>query len=411
MPKTKMPLPEILSPAGNFEKLPFALRFGADAVYLAGREFGMRSAAGNFSDDELVKAVKMCHGAGKKAYLTVNVMPHQKDMKRLEGYLERVAAIGPDALIVSDLGVFSLCKRILPGTDVHVSTQASTVNAEGCRAWFEMGARRVVLARELTLKDIKAIRDLVPPELELEVFVHGSMCVSYSGRCLLSNYFTGRDANNGACTQPCRWGYHFAEDSRENDLLTLESHPEGSFIFGSKDLCMIDHLKELRDIGITSFKIEGRMKSAYYCAAVTNAYRIALDEIDCPKTPSSALWHELMSVPHRAYCTGFYFDPAERDALLVTENGYMAENGFLTVVEREVSDRIYLCRQKNKFSAGEELEVLSPGSTGRPVAVLSMMDEEGRVIPDCPHPKMPFLIQTNEKLLPGDILRRKILYN
>ena len=414
-PKDPVSLPELLSPAGTFEKLPFALRYGADAVYLAGQEFGMRSAAGNFTDEELFSAFHLVHAAGKKCYLTLNTMPRDSELVRLESFLDRISQDPPDGVIVSDLGVFALCRKHLPNVAIHVSTQASAVNSEDCRMWYHLGAKRVVLARELSLSDIDKIRANTPLDLELEVFIHGSMCVAYSGRCLLSNYFTGRDANRGACTQPCRWSYHFTEDSRPDEILTVESHREGSFVFGSKDLCMLDHLRELIDCGINSFKIEGRMKSAYYCAAVTNVYRIMLDALagNRPKPNQNALWRELMSVSHRAYGTGFFFDETMLDPHLVDDNGYESENSFLAEVLRGAGKCRFLCVQKNRFSPGEEIEVLRPGQTGEKILVSAMYDEDGNPIENCPHPKMKFIVETNAKMESGDLLRRipKILYN
>lgn len=403
-------LPELLSPAGTFEKLPFALRFGADAVYLSGKEFGMRSAAGNFTEEELLSAFHLVHDAGKKAYLTLNTMPRDDELTRLSAYLERLSMDPPDAAIISDPGVLSLCRQLIPNVPIHISTQASTVNAQSCLVWYELGAKRIVLARELSLSDIATIREKTPSELELEVFVHGSMCVSYSGRCLLSNYFTGRDANRGACTQPCRWSYHFTEDSRPNEPLTAEIHPEGTFVFGSKDLCMIDHVKDLYECGVDSLKIEGRMKSAYYCAAVTNVYRMVLDALAGKrKMPErETLWRELMSVSHRAYDTGFFYDKNMLDPCLVDDNGYEAENSFLAVVLKPAGKGSYLCEQRNKFSPDDKIEVLTPGKTGREIRVTGMFTEDGEEIRSCPHPKMKFLIRADAALEQGDLLRRKL---
>ena len=401
-------LPELLAPAGTFEKLPFALRFGADAVYLAGKAFGMRAAAGNFSDEEMRLAIRMAHSFGKKVYLTLNTMPRDSEINALTAYLENLSEMAPDAVIVSDMGVLSLCKKYIPDVEIHISTQASTVNAEACKVWHSLGAKRIVLARELSLFDLENIKKRIPDDLELEVFVHGSMCVAYSGRCLLSNYFTGRDANRGACTQPCRWSYHFAEDSRPGEPMTVESGEEGSFIFGSKDLCMIDHLQDLCDVGIDSLKIEGRMKSAYYCAVVTNVYRMELDAIAEKRTlpDRESVWKELNSVSHREYDTGFFYERNMNDPKLVSHNGYEAENSFLAEVKREVAPNLYLCEQKNKFSVGDTVEALRPGEFGQKIRIFSMKDDKGETIHDCPHPKMLFVIQTDSPIREGDLIRR-----
>lgn len=275
-----MKIPELLSPCGNFEKMEAALLYGADAVYLAGKRFGMRSAADNFTDGELAAAVGRVHEAGKRIYVTVNIMPRTSEYAALEEYLRFLGKIGADAVIVSDIGVCALAKKACPGVEIHISTQASAVSAQACRAWYELGASRVVLARELTLADIREIRENIPDRLELECFVHGSMCIAYSGRCLLSQYYVGRDANRGACAQPCRWEYtsaSFSEVKRPDDVLTAEEFSDGTYIMSSRDTCMIEHIPELCRAGIDSLKIEGRMKSAYYTAVTANAYRMALD--------------------------------------------------------------------------------------------------------------------------------------
>lgn len=400
--------PELLSPAGNFEKLCSAIHFGADAVYLAGRCFGMRAAADNFSDDDLKKAVLYVHSFNKKVYLTINVMPREFEFPQLKKYIELVGEICPDAVIVADLGVFSLCRQIIPHIPIHISTQAATVNSCSCRQWYEMGASRIVLARELSLEEIVKIKSAIPAELELEAFIHGSMCVSFSGRCMLSEYFTGRDANRGACTQPCRWQYRFSEEKRSEDVLTAEIYPEGSYIFGSKDLCMIDHIGELISSGIHSLKIEGRMKSAYYAAVTTNAYRIAIDGyLKKNEIALQDLHKELESVSHREYCTGYFFDKEMLHSNLATNSGYIGEQSFLCSVEDfDFENMTALCIQNNKFSVGASCEYISPGSAGNPIKILEMYDEKGMKISDCPHPKMKFKIRTDKKLKKGDLIRK-----
>lgn len=396
--------PELLSPAGNFEKMEAAFRFGADAVYLAGKVFGMRAAANNFTDEELDRAVKHAHFLGKKVYVTLNVMPREGELEKLKDYLLKLSEIRPDAVIVADLGVFSLCQKYIPEIPIHISTQAATVNSQSCLKWYEMGARRIVLARELSLEEIREIKKNIPDDLELETFVHGSMCVSFSGRCMLSEFYTGKDANRGACTQPCRWEYQFHEMKRPDDVLTCEIHPEGSYIFGSKDLCMVQHIKELKEAGISSFKIEGRMKSAYYTAVVTNAYRIAMDE---DITDFAEILSELDSVSHREYCTGYYFDPRMDSSNFAGTTGYIGEKSYLCLVESyDKETGLAKCIQKNKFFVGESCEFITPGKIGKPIEILEMLDEKGNPIDSCPHPQQVFYIRTNEALSSGDLLRK-----
>lgn len=401
-----IPLPELLSPAGNFEKMESAFLFGADAVYLAGTRFGMRAAADNFSFEEQKMAVDYAHKLGKKVYVTLNVMPRQYELKNLELYLSELKEVKPDAVIVADLGVFTLCKKHIPEIPVHISTQAATVNAESCKAWYHMGASRVVLARELSLAEIISIRENIPTQLEIEAFVHGSMCVSFSGRCMLSEFYTGRDANRGECTQPCRWQYQFHEEKRPDEVLSCEIHPEGSYIFGSKDLCMIEHMKELTQAGINSFKIEGRMKSAYYTALVTNAYRIAMDRMN-ESFDFKPLLRELDSVSHREYCTGYYYDHVLKNSQLATDNGYIGEKSYLcTVLEYDSESGLAKCKQKNKFSLGEACEFITPGKCGQSFEFQAMFDEKMNPIESCPHPQQIFYIQTNTKLRAGDLIRK-----
>ena len=399
-------LPELLSPAGNFEKMEAAFRFGADAVYLAGKGFGMRAAADNFSDEELEKAVSFAHKLSKKVYVTLNVMPREGQMKLLTEYILKLGEAKPDAVIVADLGVFALCSKYIPHIPVHISTQAATVNSYSCLKWYEMGARRIVLARELSLDEITEIKQNIPSDLELETFVHGSMCVSFSGRCMLSEFYTGKDANRGACTQPCRWEYQFYEKKRPQDVLTCEIHPEGSYIFGSKDLCMIEHLEKLQKAGISSFKIEGRMKSAYYTAVVTNAYRIAMDSTD-KRTDFQDLLRELDSVSHREYCTGYYFDPCMDSSNFASTTGYIGEKSYLCLVDSyDENTGFAKCIQKNKFSVGDRCEFITPGETGKSINILEMKDEKGQNIENCPHPQQIFYIKCDKPLKSGDLLRK-----
>ena len=413
---------ELLSPAGNFEKMRSAILYGADAVYLAGNFFGMRSAADNFSVEELYEAVKYAHQRGKKVYLTVNTMPHDSEYERLREYLTALSGAGLDAMIVADLGVMATVKEILPEMEIHVSTQTSIVSSAAARAYAAMGARRLVLARELTLEEIKKIRAALPADVELEAFVHGSMCVSYSGRCMLSNFLTGRDANRGACTQPCRWNYTIYEEKRPDVPIPVEQSELGTFIMSSKDMCTIEHIPELIEAGISSFKIEGRMKSVYYTSVVTNAYRMAIDKYyEDPKAYEfdPAWLRELESVSHREYCTGFYFDDMHENAQLSSSVGYIREKAYFAVavspdadearlaasLEAQTGDKYYLFMQKNKISVGDTAEVISPSKVGKELKIDSLFDSKGAPIESAPHPFMRFFVKSPFEIKEGDILR------
>ena len=410
---------ELLSPAGNFEKLRAALRFGADAVYLAGRAFGMRSAADNFTDEELDEAITYVHARGKKVYLTANTMPHGGEYEMLRRFLSNLKNNPPDGVILTDLGVFATVKEILPDVEIHVSTQSSIVSPAAARAWAAMGASRLVLARELSLNEVRAIREALPPEVSLEAFVHGSMCVSYSGRCMLSNQFVGRDANRGACAQPCRWNYTVVEEKRPNEPLPLYENENGTFIMSSKDMCMLRHIPELIEAGVESFKIEGRMKSAYYTAVVTNAYRMVIDAyLADPKgfVFDERIYREVESVSHREYATGFWFDDPKKEPQLCTENGYIREKAyFATVVERgnapaglvEENEQGVLCRlrQRNKLCLGDAAELLTPSRVGIPTPITELYDENGTPIESAPHPLMEFYTRLPHVASAGDILR------
>ncbi len=405
--------PELLLPAGNPEKLAAALRFGADAVYFAGKAFGMRSAADNFTIEEIKDGAALAHSYGAKAYLTVNVMPHGYEYDELRSFLYALNGTGIDAIIAADLGVIATVKDILPDIDIHVSTQASIVSAPAAEQYLRLGCRRVVLARELTLNEIKALRRDTSSELELEAFIHGSMCISYSGRCLLSNHFTGRDANRGQCAQPCRWNYNIYEIAEEKRLdmpLPIAETDRGTFIMSSKDMCMIEHIPELMESGIDSFKIEGRMKSAYYTAVCANTYRMAIDAyLSSPENYvyDPAYLSELESVSHREYDTGYYFADSMCDAKTVTEVGYVREKAYVGVVSDYDSEtgRATVI-QRNKVVAGETVEVISPGKIGRAFVCEEMKDEKGNDIDSAPHPLMKFSLKVPFEVGVGDIIRR-----
>ncbi|MGN1346165.1 MAG: U32 family peptidase [Eubacteriales bacterium] len=412
---------ELLSPAGNYEKMKAAVNYGADAVYLAGKSFGMRAASGNFDRDELIAAVYYCHSRGVKLYVTVNIMPHTNEYEELRAYLKFLDAIGVDAVIVADIGVLMTVREVAPRMEIHISTQTSAVSAAACLAWHRLGAKRVVLARELTLADIREIRANLPDSLELETFVHGAMCIAYSGRCLLSNYFTGRDANHGACAQSCRWKYSpaamdLSEANRPDvpSVMSAEEEKGETFFIASKDMCMIEHIPELEEAGIASYKIEGRVKSAYYTAVVTNTYRIALDEYR--RDPSAYRFdenwtRELDGVSHREYGTGFFFTPPHEDANVVHELGYLREKAYIATAVTDSlvpdGDGLYdtLFLQRNKVSAGAMVEMISPGHVGRAFCADSLRDAHGRSIPSAPHPAMYFRLKVPFAVHAGDILR------
>ena len=410
---------ELLSPAGNMEKLRAALRFGADAVYLAGKCFGMRSAADNFTDEELAEAARLVHAQGKKIYLTVNTMPHGGEYARLRSYLVGLRGIGIDAIILTDLGVLATVRELLPDMEIHISTQSSIVSPAAAKAWAALGAKRLVLARELSLNEVRAIREALPEEIELEAFVHGSMCVSYSGRCMLSNHFTGRDANRGACTQPCRWNYTIVEEKRPDERLPMIENENGTFVMSSKDMCMLRHVQDLIKADVSSFKIEGRMKSAYYTAVITNAYRMAIDAYQ--KSPldyvfDERLYREVESVSHREYCTGYWFDDPRENPQLCREAGYIREKAYFAAAIEQAeppaglaaqNGQGVLCRfrQRNKLSLGDRAELLTPGKVGQPLVITELYDEAGTPIESAPHPLMTFWTRLPHAATEGDILR------
>lgn len=399
--------PELLSPAGDMERLCAAVDFGAQAVYLAGTEFGMRTAPRNFNREDLLKAVQYAHERGVKVYLTCNTLPREEELSRLPEFLKQAAAAGVDAFIITDLGVLSLAKRFAPDVPVHISTQAGVVNHEAACMFYELGASRAVLARELSLEEIAAIRAKTPSAMELEAFVHGSMCVSFSGRCLISNYLTGRDANRGDCAQPCRWNYRLVEEKRPGEYFPIFEADGGTYFFNSKDLCMIEHLPELIEAGITSFKIEGRAKSAYYVAVVTNAYRHALDGVRAEGKdyrPAEWILEEMRRVSHRPYTTGFFFgrEPGQNYG----DGGYLREYEQTAVCE-DYCDGAALVSQRNRFFRGETLEVLEPGREPWQLKVEELFDEEGDPLEVAPHPMQLLRIPSERKISRGAILRKE----
>ena len=416
-------MPELLSPAGNFEKLKAALLYGADAVYLAGKRFGMRSAADNFDDRQLYEAAEYVHARNKKIYLTLNTMPHGDEYPALRQFLTDIKGAGIDAVIVADLGVMALVKEIMPDMEIHISTQASIVSPEAALAYASLGAKRLVLARELTLQEIIAIKKALPEGIELEAFVHGSMCVSYSGRCMLSHNLTGRDANRGACTQPCRWVYTVTEEKRPEMPYPVEQNELGTFIMSSKDMCTIEIVPKLIEAGIDSFKIEGRMKSAYYTAVTTNAYRMAIDRYLKEGEGYSydpRLMRELESVSHREYCTGFYLDKPMDEPQLSTINGYIREKAyFATAIDageyslslpegleaENEGGKLYFFIQRNKIKLGDSAEIISPSKFGFPFEVTELYSDKGEAIESAPHPSQIFIARVPCEVRVGDIIR------
>ena len=405
-------LPEVLAPVGDRERLEFAVRYGADAVYLGARTMGLRASAANFDFPALKSAAEFAHSHGVKVYLTCNVLPNNREIPLLPEFFLKAQDAGVDALIIADIGVLLEAKRVVPDMALHVSTQTGVVNYLTAGELYRMGASRVVLARELSLEDIRQIRDNTPPELELEAFVHGAMCVSFSGRCLLSQYLTGRDANRGECAQPCRWSYHLMEEKRPGQFLPVFEEEGATFILNAKDLSMISHIDKLAKAGVTSFKIEGRAKSFYYVAVVTNAYRQAVDLYgEHPEDFRLPAWleEETRKVSHRQYCTGFYFGPPE-DGQYTQGSGYVRSWDVAAVVEGPSALGL-CCTQRNKFSPGQRLELLSPGKKPVSFAPSYLLDGEGRPIPSankavmrCIVPAPPAVL---EAAVPGSILRRE----
>lgn len=402
---------ELLSPAGNFEKMKAAFLYGADAVYLAYERFGMRAAADNFTLEELKEALLYAHSRGKKIYLTLNTLPRENEYPELERFIKILSEMDDkiDAAIVADAGVFALIKSVFPSLEIHISTQAGIVSSADCLFWYNLGAKRAVLARELSLEEIKMIKKNIPEDMELEVFVHGSMCISFSGRCLLSNNLVSRDANRGMCAQPCRWNYTIREEKRQDTAFPIEEEKEGTYIMSSKDMCMVEYMSDLIRAGITSFKIEGRMKSAYYAAVVTNAYRAAIDGYmkDGDDFVLDKRWtSELESVSHREYCTGYFFDDPMKNAQTCTMPGYMREKAYLAVaIEDDKEKGLSLFIQRNKLCVGDKAELISPGKFGRAFEISEMYDENMNVIESAPHPFMKFYIKVPFEVREGDILR------
>ena len=406
-----MKKPELLIPAGNLDTLKTAVIYGADAVYIGGESFSLRAKADNFDRNSMTEAIAFAHEHGVKVYVTVNIFAHNYDLEAAEEYFTELKEIKPDALIISDPGLFAMARRIVPEIDIHISTQMSTSNYESFLFWQQLGAKRVVNARELSLKELKEIRAKIAPELEIESFVHGAMCISYSGRCLLSGFMTGRSANQGACTHPCRWNYAVMEEKRPGEYFPVEETERGTFIFNSKDLCMIDHIPELIDAGIDSFKVEGRMKTALYVAVTARVYRRAIDDyLKDPELYKASLdfyREEIAKCTYREFTTGFYFGKPDSSAQIYDNNTYEKGYTYLGIVGEPNEKGQYRMEQRNKFSVGEEIEIMKPDGDNVTASVTAMYDEEGNEMESCPHPQQVFYVELSEKPQEFDILRRQ----
>ncbi|MDD2978840.1 MAG: U32 family peptidase [Hespellia sp.] len=402
--------PELLIPASSLEVLKTAVIFGADAVYIGGEAFGLRAKAKNFSMEDMKAGIAFAHAHGVQVYVTANILAHNDDLEGVREYFTELKEIGPDALIIADPGVFEIAKEICPEIERHVSTQANNTNYATYNFWYKQGASRVVSARELSMAELKELRANIPADLEIETFVHGAMCISYSGRCLLSNYFTGRDANQGACTHPCRWKYAVVEETRPGEYMPVYENERGTYIFNSKDLCMIEHIPELLDTGIDSLKIEGRMKTALYVATVARTYRKAID--DYRKDPKlyeqNMPWYleQIASCTYRQFTTGFFFGKPDETTQIYDNNTYVKGYTYLGIIEAE-QNGLYQIEQRNKFSVGEQIEIMKPDGENTPVTVKAIYDEDGAAQESAPHPKQKLLVELDAPASQYDILRRR----
>ena len=401
---------ELLIPAGSLDVLKTAVIYGADAVYIGGEAFGLRAKAKNFTKEDMKEGIAFAHERGVKVYVTANILAHNEDLPGVEEYFEEMKEVRPDALIISDPGVFAIARKILPDMELHVSTQANNTNYGTFLFWYNQGAKRVVTARELSLKEIKEIRDRIPKDMEIESFIHGAMCISYSGRCLLSNYFVGRDANQGACTHPCRWKYSVVEETRPGEYMPVYENEKGTYIFNSKDLCMIEHIPEMIEAGIDSFKIEGRMKTALYVATVARTYRKAIDDyLESPeKYRANMEWYkaEIGKCTYREFTTGFYFHKPDATTQIYDSNTYVKNYTYIGTVETVFEDGSFQMEQKNKFTVGETIEIMKPDGRNLAVTVEEIRNEEGEQMESAPHPKQILRVRLSETPKAYDILRR-----
>ena len=402
---------ELLIPASSLEVLKIAVIYGADAVYIGGEAYGLRAKAKNFTLEEMKEGIEFAHAHDCKVYVTANILAHNYDLDGARQYFKELKQIGPDALIISDPGMFTIAKEELPDIDIHISTQANNTNYMTYQFWWKQGAKRVVSARELSLNEIKQIREHIPDEMEIETFMHGAMCISYSGRCLLSSFMAGRDANRGACTHPCRWKYSIVEESRPGEYMPVYENERGTYIFNSKDLCMIEHIPEMLNAGIDSFKIEGRMKTALYVATVARTYRLAIDEFiqdeNLYKKRIPFYKSEISKCTYRQYTTGFFFGKPDENTQIYDTNTYIKEYTYLGIVGEQNAQGLYHIEQRNKFSVGETIEVMRPNGDNVLVTVKRITDERGVDMESAPHPKQQLYIDLGVKLEQYDVLRRK----
>ena len=402
---------ELLAPAGSLEKLKMAIMYGADAVYLGGEEFGLRANADNFTREDLITGLEFAHKRGKKVYVTMNIIPHNDDFPGMPNYVREITELGVDAIILSDPGVYALVKEISPEMEIHLSTQANNTNYMSAKFWYDHGVKRIVLARELSINEISEVRKNIPSDLELEIFVHGAMCISYSGRCLLSNYMTGRDSNRGLCAHPCRWQYHLVEEKRPGEYFPVYENERGTFIFNSRDLCMIEYLPQIINAGVTSLKIEGRMKSAYYVATVVKAYRQALDSYyeNGDNYKFNQKWlEEVSKASHREFTTGFYFEKPSSKCQIYNTSSYIRDYEFIGLcLEYDASTGIAKVEQRNRMFTGEEIEVVNPEGDYFVQTIESMKNIDGEEIAAAPHPQMIVYMPIKQEVVPYAILRRK----
>lgn len=402
---------ELLAPAGNLYKLKIALKYGADAVYIGGEAFSLRVAADNFTSEEMKEGIEFAHAMGKKVYVTANIIPHNRDLKEMERYFKEIYELGADAVLISDLGAFNICKKAAPDLEIHISTQANNTNYMTVQSWHEMGAKRVVLAREMTLNEVREIRDNISRECELEIFMHGAMCVSYSGRCLLSNYMTARDSNYGACSHPCRWQYALMEEKRPGEYMPVFENERGTFIMNSKDLCMIEHIPELIASGVSSLKIEGRVKSEYYVATIVGAYRKAIDKYyeNPPKYVFNPDWlKEVKKVSHRDYYTGFFFGIPDTGAQIYGTSSYIRECDIVGIVlDYDEKTKLAKVSQRNRFFKGDEIEIMQPGEDYFRQKVEVLKDENLNDIELANHAAMTLYIKMDRPVVKDAMIRQQ----
>ena len=404
--------PELLAPAGDLEKLKIAVLYGADAVYIGGEAYGLRAKAKNFDIPTMKEGIDFAHSHGAKVYITANIFAHNSDFDGMDEYFKKIYEIGADAVLVSDPGVYMTLKEAAPDMELHISTQANNTNYKTADFWYKMGAKRIVGARELSLKEIKEMRNKIPADMEIETFVHGAMCISYSGRCLLSNYLSGRDANKGACSHPCRWKYYLMEETRPGEYMPVEENERGTYIFNSKDLCMLNHIPELVDAGISSLKIEGRMKTPYYVGTIVKAYRQAIDDYfrdpEYYKSRIDYYMSEVSKASHRDFTTGFYFGKPGHDDQVYTNNSYIRDYDFIGIVvgDRDEKTGCAVVMQRNKFEVGDKIEVLPVKGDSQEMTVTQMWNEEGVPVDSAPHPEQILKLKTDLPLKKYDMLRK-----